>query len=119
LPWIDKDMCTACGTCVKECPVGTIFIDNETAVINMGNCIRCGICHEVCPVDAIRHDSEKTQERIEDNVVKTKQFMSDCQKYLNDEKEGEKCLSRMLKHFNNEKIIAEKTIDELQKLKDN
>jgi len=40
-----------------------------------------------------------------------------CAKYLGDIKEKNKCLQRMIKHYNKEKIIAEKTIKELEKLK--
>jgi len=117
MPWIDKDMCTGCGTCVEECPVGTISVSGDTADINMDNCIHCGICHEVCTEDAVRHDSEKIPDRVEANVTETKKFMSDCEKYLKSEEEGQKCLKRMIKYYNNEKVIAEKTLDELESLK--
>jgi ferredoxin len=115
--WIDKDKCTGCETCIEECPVNTISIINETAGIDMENCICCGICHEVCPEDAVRHDGGKIPDRVEANVTKTKKFMSDCERYLKDINEGQKCLNRMLKHFKNEKIIAEKTLDKLESLK--
>ena len=119
MPWIDKDRCNGCETCVEKCPVDTIFINDGKAEIDMTNCVRCGICHEVCPEDAVRHDSEKTGDRIEENVIMTKRFMTDCQKYLKDVKEGEKCLNRMLKHFENEKRITEKTLDKLKILSSN
>ena len=117
MPWIDKDRCTDCEICVEECPVNTIFIENGIAEIDMENCIRCGRCHEVCPEDAVRHDSEKIPDRVEANIMKTKKFMVDCERYLKDSKEGQKCLKRMIKHFKSEKIIAEKTLDELESLK--
>ena len=41
-----------------------------------------------------------------------------CAKYLGDAKEKNKCLQRMIKHFNKEKVVAEKTLEELNKLKD-
>jgi len=47
-----SDECTACGTCIDECPVeaiseGTIYkIDHEL-------CTDCGACADVCPVEAI------------------------------------------------------------------
>ena len=117
MPWVDKDICTSCGICVEECPVGTIFMSDDVAEINMVNCIHCGTCHEVCSEDAVRHDSEKISDSVEENVAETKKFMSDCKKYLKSVEEGKKCLNRMIKHYKNEKIIAEKTLDELESLK--
>jgi len=54
---------------------------------------------------------------VEANIAKTKEFMNTCAKYLGDAKEKQKCLNRMIKHFNKEKIVAEKTLEKLQMLK--
>jgi len=117
MPWIYGEDCDCCGICVDECPVDTIVMKDEEAEINMDGCIRCGVCHEICPQDAVRHDSEKTAERIDSNVETTKRYMELCAKYLGDEEEKSKCLKRMIKYFNNQKVIAEKTLDTLEKLK--
>jgi ferredoxin len=45
--------CTACGTCVRACPVQAITIVNKRAQMNLDKCIRCYCCHELCPHDAI------------------------------------------------------------------
>jgi ferredoxin len=44
--------CTACGTCISECPVEAI---SEGAIykINADICTDCGACADVCPVEAI------------------------------------------------------------------
>jgi ferredoxin len=117
MPWIDQENCTGCGICVNECPVDTISMKIEKAEINMAECIRCGICHDVCPQESVRHDSEKIPDMIKANVEMTKKYMELCAKYLGDVKEKEKCLNRMKKHFNSQKIIAERTLEELVKLK--
>ncbi len=117
MPWIDKDRCVGCGICVEKCPVGAISMEDEKAKINMEECIRCGTCHSACPQEAVRHDSEKIPGEIKANVGMTKDFMEACVKYLGDVKEGKKCLNRMIKHFNKEKIVTEKTLEELEKLK--
>lgn len=44
--------CTACGTCIDECPVGAIS-PGDIYVINPDECIDCGACAAVCPVGAI------------------------------------------------------------------
>lgn len=116
MPWVDKDKCIGCGDCVDECPVNTIFIKDEKAEIDMEGCIRCGKCHDVCTEDAVRHDSEKVPDKVKANVMETKKFMDACEKYLGDAGEGQKCLDRMIKHFKSKKIIAEKTLDELESL---
>ncbi|MBL7198420.1 MAG: 4Fe-4S binding protein [Candidatus Omnitrophica bacterium] len=117
MPWVDKDKCTGCRICVEKCPVEAISMEDEKAKISMDKCIRCGICHEVCPQEAVRHDSEKIPQEIKVNVEITKNFMESCIKYLGERKEGQKCLNRMLKHFNKEKIVAEKTLEELEKIR--
>jgi len=43
--------------------------------------------------------------------------MNACAKYIGDVKEKQKCLDRMIKHFNKEKVVAEKTLEKLQMLK--
>jgi ferredoxin len=118
MPWVDVEKCTGCKICVNKCPVEAIIIKDKKAEINMEECIHCGICHSVCPQEAVRHDSEKIPEVIKANVEMTKKFMELCAKYLGDVKEKRKCLERMMKHYNKEKIIAEKTIEGLKDLEE-
>jgi len=117
MPWVDVKKCTGCGMCVEKCPVDVISMENKKAKINMEKCIYCGTCHSVCLQEAVRHDSEKIPDDVKANVEMTKGFMELCAKYLGDDKEKDKCLIRMKKHFNKEKIVAEKTLDEFEKLK--
>jgi ferredoxin len=116
MPWIETEDCTGCGICVSKCPVDSISLNDGIAFIDMSNCIHCGICHTACPQGAVRHDSEKIPGEVRKNVDITKGFMEDCVKYLCSEEERQKCLKRMIKHFNKEKIVAEKTLQELQTL---
>ncbi len=46
------DDCTACGTCIDECPVEAIS-EGDIYVIDPDICTDCGSCADVCPVDAI------------------------------------------------------------------
>jgi len=46
------DDCTACGTCIDECPVEAISED-DIYVIDPELCTDCGACADVCPVEAI------------------------------------------------------------------
>lgn len=51
---IDKEKCTNCDLCIKECPVWAIEKkENNTTVINQISCIPCKICIEKCPEKAI------------------------------------------------------------------
>ena len=117
MPWVAEDMCIGCGICVEECPVDAIVMENEVAAIDMSDCIHCGKCHDVCDQEAVRHDSEKVPDEVKANVEETEYFMVACEKYLGDAREQQKCLNRMIKHFNKEKMVAEKTIEELELLR--
>jgi len=117
MPWIEQSECIGCGVCVEQCPVDTIFMVDEKAEIHMDDCIRCGVCHGICPENAVKHDSEKIPEEVDANMKQTKNYMDACAQHLGDEKEKQKCLNRMIKHFTKEKLVAEKTLEKLQMLK--
>ena len=44
--------CTACGTCIGECPSEAIH-EGDIYKIDPDACIDCGACADVCPVEAI------------------------------------------------------------------
>lgn len=54
---IDKEKCDACGTCVEECPVEAITL-NDCAKVDADECTECGSCVEVCPNEAITLEEE-------------------------------------------------------------
>lgn len=112
MPWVDKTKCIGCEICVNECPVGAIFMIEDKAEINMEKCIRCGKCHEVCPQDGVRHDSERIPLEVEENIKKTKELM----KFFKTKLEKEAFLERMIRHFNKQIKVAEKTISKINKL---
>ncbi|MBD3248719.1 4Fe-4S dicluster domain-containing protein [Candidatus Woesearchaeota archaeon] len=110
MPWIDKNRCTGCGICVNICPVKAISMKEGKAEIDMDKCIRCGKCHDACPQEAVRHDSEKIPIEVEENIEKTKKLMEN----FNTEEEEKAFLERMIKHFNKEIKVAEKSIENIR-----
>jgi Na+-translocating ferredoxin:NAD+ oxidoreductase subunit B len=68
---IDPEPCTACGVCIKRCPVDAIFegpkrpsviaaprqavpeLEPGKSVVDRDKCIGCGVCVITCPTDAI------------------------------------------------------------------
>jgi len=116
MPWVDEEKCIACGICVQECPIDAISMEGGKAEIDMGKCIHCGTCHSVCPREAVRHDGEKIPENVKFNVEQTRQFMDLCAKHLGSDDEKRKCLERMRRHYNKEKLVAEKTLEALDKI---
>jgi len=53
-PSIDRNKCTACQTCVKNCPAGCMTVEKgKTYKIDRKKCIMCFCCHELCPYKAI------------------------------------------------------------------
>lgn len=53
LPSADKELCTACGTCVEQCPVSALTMEGNIPVVDSGLCISCFCCQEMCPEKAI------------------------------------------------------------------
>jgi len=49
---VDKNICTGCGACESECPVGAISV-GEYAQVDANLCTGCGACVEACPLEAI------------------------------------------------------------------
>jgi len=49
---IDKEICSACGTCVERCKFNAIMVD-KFAEIDINKCVGCGLCALTCPNDAI------------------------------------------------------------------
>jgi len=114
MPWVNEEMCTACGVCVEECPVEAISISNETAHIDDEKCIRCGHCHDVCSQEAVRHDSERIPQEVEANVTWTRSLL----KHFNTPDDRRALIERMKRYFGKEKKVAELTIGKLSALND-
>lgn len=52
----DPEKCTACGLCVKDCPVAIIGIEKKVAQVapeRAGDCIDCQHCLAICPAGAV------------------------------------------------------------------
>ncbi|MBN1574593.1 MAG: 4Fe-4S binding protein [Deltaproteobacteria bacterium] len=63
---IDKESCTACGTCAEErCPVVAIVKDGDSYRVMEDKCIGCGLCAVTCPADSISLVEREEAERDE------------------------------------------------------
>jgi len=49
---IDKEKCTGCGLCCKNCPVHVLTLQNGKATVESDQCLKCGHCIAICPKDA-------------------------------------------------------------------
>lgn len=57
IPVVDKQKCTLCAKCEKECLVRipiVDYIENNKGLVTNSECILCGKCIEVCKSDAIK-----------------------------------------------------------------
>lgn len=64
-PVIEKNNCTGCRQCVKNCRHGAVTLDTQkTAVINYDLCVGCGQCVAVCQYDAARAGAYSTTQGL-------------------------------------------------------
>ena len=66
---VDRNSCTGCMTCIRNCPEDAIELVDGKAEIDHERCIGCGKCISVCPENAVRipwgaSSSRELQERI-------------------------------------------------------
>ncbi|MGD9818899.1 MAG: DUF362 domain-containing protein [Desulfomonilaceae bacterium] len=52
-PKADPDLCTACGTCIDQCPVSALSMGSAIPEVDAEKCITCFCCQEMCPEHAI------------------------------------------------------------------
>ena len=52
-PQADADLCSACGTCVDQCPVQALSMPDDLPQVDPDICIACFCCQEICPEKAI------------------------------------------------------------------
>jgi len=52
-PYVDPELCTGCGTCVEQCPVSALSMNQRFPQVDTGLCITCFCCQEICPEKAM------------------------------------------------------------------
>lgn len=59
--------CIHCGLCMKNCPAGAIYKDEEFGLIlvDKEKCIGCRKCETVCPKNAIHYDEDGKMEKCD------------------------------------------------------
>jgi uncharacterized protein (DUF362 family)/NAD-dependent dihydropyrimidine dehydrogenase PreA subunit len=52
-PRVDPKSCTRCGTCVEQCPVSALSMNDQLPQVDADLCITCFCCQEICPEKAM------------------------------------------------------------------
>ncbi len=69
-PHPSAEKCTACGRCVKWCPVDAMTIGpDRVAAVDYDVCYGCGECVAACPYGAIAINWKTTPEAIQEKIV--------------------------------------------------
>ena len=54
LAFADKNICVACGVCMKACPKDAISIYRGCyAAVDAAKCVGCALCAKACPAGCI------------------------------------------------------------------
>ncbi len=53
IPKVNKETCTLCGLCAKECQFGAINVFEKGVFVFQHLCHGCGVCSEICVLNAI------------------------------------------------------------------
>jgi len=107
MPWVNQEMCSGCGVCVDECPVGAIRLDgSDVAAIDEAECIRCGRCHDVCPQDAVRHDSERIPQEVTANLEWVRGLLD----HFQEPSQRTAFIARMVRFFHKQRKVTERTL---------
>lgn len=58
--FIDETICSGCGECQDNCPVGAIEpTDDGLFKIDASVCSDCAACQSACPFEAVQEDPEQ------------------------------------------------------------
>ena len=49
---VDLEKCNGCGECVSSCPLDSIVVTDDKAVVD-DSCAECGACVDACPNQAL------------------------------------------------------------------
>jgi ferredoxin len=52
-PQVDPEFCTSCGTCIDQCPVSALSMEDHLPQVDADTCITCFCCQEICPEKAM------------------------------------------------------------------
>jgi ferredoxin len=53
-PYLVSEECIGCGICMRVCPAGCIYLENQRAIHTDKNCQMCMACIHTCPKKAIQ-----------------------------------------------------------------
>ena len=65
---VDKDLCSACGSCVDVCPMKAISLE-EIAYADPEKCIGCGLCISSCPEGALSLVKRSPLPEVPDDIM--------------------------------------------------
>lgn len=64
-PSVDKELCTGCHTCFKNCAHGAISFDEQNhASIDHDKCVGCGRCVGACNYDAVFNENDSANDDL-------------------------------------------------------
>jgi uncharacterized Fe-S center protein len=69
-PVVDRETCTGCGICTKNCAHNAIHLDKEKiAVIEYQKCVGCGQCVALCQYEGVIIGSWDTSENLNRKIA--------------------------------------------------
>jgi digeranylgeranylglycerophospholipid reductase len=63
-PYVNREICGYCGTCVSACPKDAIDLIDLHLTINKSKCVGCLACVKVCPISALKAENKENIDEI-------------------------------------------------------
>lgn len=112
---LDDSQCHGCQVCTKRCPMDAIDVVENKAILDADRCIGCGLCVTACPTKCLRLERKPSSEqaKVPKTYVRSALKVAQARGKL-----GIPALIKLLFQSKLDRLLAARTIDDIQSRED-